>query len=1562
MASSRHPVDDPLQDFMNDVVRTARRALKDGKRREKEKEQRDRLEARMEARMSDEARQKRDRAKKRARDAMGATKMSRSEGSRESSSSAPQSREGSSRPEHAHTYGGPLPDWKADVARLKSSLAAFDVSANGLTVTWHAPSTEPTFDPKRDEFPTLVTSKSVSVLPSKRSGVGVSPIKSAKGGGSGDLPSLTKESEIHHKFEKSPLFTDGKALAMMQAKKLKNRSTAREDSGGKAGFTGKGGAFVGGGGMVSATDGLKQAILSGKIVKQDGTLVQDIAAELQGPTSWSGQDIGVKYRGEVEREAAWRAYVQASKAAAQIHDASSVYFATPTVARHQLYVMLDRIVANENERSLIRARQRGNMRRFVLDIHQIWLTNLEHVREHRLLDDAEMGGDALSAGAGVGPNPQTASNPNAVLSLRIDDDDDSGGGRGEGEGEGGFAMDASSRGGASSAEMSLMSTRLLNMVPPDRGLERRRDKEAIVNMSSQIQSVAPERTWQTVPRPGSMGEIADDDAMYAVRATRRPTANRPELPAVPPVMTRLMSREPRVVVGEFDAPGDRRLHVFIDRLAPSLLRLEKTEAGGGDAGQDAAADAAAARTAPQGEEEEALWRVTAYDDADGSQGRFVVTEATARRVVEDARRVDAVEAKERMQKSASLVMAGGAAAERAAAAAAEYADVRTGTSHRQAVRLEIGGDVENAGRKRGFMLEVSLLQPCGNWNPIMVTLKLLPLRKRNHVVQHCLGTFSATEVKARLGLLDAPVAVEGLRFWEALGDEHWRRLASHLAANLPAEEVAERDRRFRKVALQRKRQRQGIKVKPGADKDPPFRDRLDLALGGSDQPLNDQKGERPFDAAILDSAVLLLPHLRWSPHADDYDEQEELLDWAAVAEKPMHRCPQGRGFRLSLNGVVDDRLSKELGGEGDLRGEYADGRGWEDDLEWDESVVPLTMHATGYMESGEMDMVPGAAVSTASFNRPGLWFSYKPFGGGEVPEMSRAVARQFRLGDAAPEGSSKSNTVLVNMLMALDTPLLTPNLCAWVHACITAPAPLAEPPWGWIPFACQDPKIVRACQVESPVDTRTSQPLVLLTAAEVPLDFERDPGWDKKTERTGPRAVGHRRRWFWRHETGFRLTQVAELLCPNAFVASRFFGLTMRGALPNTPLVGSGHRWCSQEGCKKSLTRPRDASDYSFVSKSKIHHGANDPGIFSLHLRGMADQLKMDEVVAFCEEAKLNINLRDGQTSVDELRTMTLDGARARGWPEGDAGRLLQKVAEIRDRTAMETTWHIELYKIALGGLAAFVEWQRVISNMRRAEAEEERRQQRLEASRRLLEAKMAMEREQAEKEVRSAMFDEELSPHAKMRLAKEQERARIAAAEAEGAADEAAKAERAAAEAARIAAEDIPVDEVALMRELAQDKRLLRMLADQLGLPPEIVDELELAGEEAKLAAKRAEEEAAGKGMALAAHENIRDPGAIRHGAMPLLTELLDADRAYEEPDVPRLDLKPAVVVKGAGWRRLQREAVTGFYQRANMTHTQGAVDSVYNTMPELRVVGLVDPEADVDVSSVVLIITRCR
>ena len=79
-------------------------------------------------------------------------------------------------------------------------------------------------------------------------------------------------------------------------------------------------------------------------------------------------------------------------------------------------------------------------------------------------------------------------------------------------------------------------------------------------------------------------------------------------------------------------------------------------------------------------------------------------------------------------------------------------------------------------------------------------------------------------------------------------------------------------------------------------------------------------------------------------------------------ERVQHVC---RGCRRAVRrnlirarrvGAVENELLEvELGGEGDLRGAYADGRGWEDDIEWEESVVPLSMHASGYMESGELD-------------------------------------------------------------------------------------------------------------------------------------------------------------------------------------------------------------------------------------------------------------------------------------------------------------------------------------------------------------------------------------------------------------------------------------------------------------------------------------------------------------------------------------------------------------------------------------------------------------------------------
>jgi len=51
-----------------------------------------------------------------------------------------------------------------------------------------------------------------------------------------------------------------------------------------------------------------------------------------------------------------------------LFNSSAVWFA---VARHFLYTVVERNVTDENEASLMRARQRGAMRRFVLNVHQV---------------------------------------------------------------------------------------------------------------------------------------------------------------------------------------------------------------------------------------------------------------------------------------------------------------------------------------------------------------------------------------------------------------------------------------------------------------------------------------------------------------------------------------------------------------------------------------------------------------------------------------------------------------------------------------------------------------------------------------------------------------------------------------------------------------------------------------------------------------------------------------------------------------------------------------------------------------------------------------------------------------------------------------------------------------------------------------------------------------------------------------------------------------------------------------------------------------------------------------
>lgn len=95
----------------------------------------------------------------------------------------------------------------------------------------------------------------------------------------------------------------------------------------------------------------------------------DPSVETTGPVNWSSDDLRSKYRDEYHREVAWSASQQALEASP---------YTAPNISRHPLLSRCGAKIESERAECLGKARVRAVSRRFVLDVHQIWLTNLDH--------------------------------------------------------------------------------------------------------------------------------------------------------------------------------------------------------------------------------------------------------------------------------------------------------------------------------------------------------------------------------------------------------------------------------------------------------------------------------------------------------------------------------------------------------------------------------------------------------------------------------------------------------------------------------------------------------------------------------------------------------------------------------------------------------------------------------------------------------------------------------------------------------------------------------------------------------------------------------------------------------------------------------------------------------------------------------------------------------------------------------------------------------------------------------------------------------------------------------
>lgn len=167
--------------------------------------------------------------------------------------------------------------------------------------------------------------------------------------------------------------------------------------------------------------------------------------EAQGPIDWSWTGLKCKYRGETQREEAWQSWHSAKTLSSHALD-NEVIVPVAKVERHPLFRCYHDFLKKANNSSYIRTKKRLLMKRFVLDVQEVWLTNLQHLREHqpaRLLEDPMNSTRSLQSGR-------------SDHSDTIDDQDVD-----EGRGN---------------------------------GLQGRRDVHAIMAMESQIQSVSQTRS------------------------------------------------------------------------------------------------------------------------------------------------------------------------------------------------------------------------------------------------------------------------------------------------------------------------------------------------------------------------------------------------------------------------------------------------------------------------------------------------------------------------------------------------------------------------------------------------------------------------------------------------------------------------------------------------------------------------------------------------------------------------------------------------------------------------------------------------------------------------------------------------------------------------------------------------------------------------------------------------------------------------------------------------------------------------------------------------------------
>ncbi|EQC29502.1 hypothetical protein SDRG_12750 [Saprolegnia diclina VS20] len=277
----------------------------------------------------------------------------------------------------------------------------------------------------------------------------------------------------------------------------------------------------------------------------------------------------------------------------------------------------------------------------------------------------------------------------------------------------------------------------------------------------------------------------------------------------------------------------------------------------------------------------------------------------------------------------------------------------------------------------------------------------------------------------------------------------------------------------------------------------------------------------------------------------------------------------------------------------------------------DHGLVSLSVLACGRMEF--LGTVPGTVpLSTL----PGLWWCKEPF--------TRPAAMYLR--DARV---SSSDTILVHVVLALDSPCLSPRWFAWVPGSVAA-AVEREILFGFGLVPATTVVLFRPPSVESPLDTYWPSPVLLAN------------GWDEHAPEMPEFNTIRFRQWL-RYAT----------IPPNFDLRAKAYGI--RGGYLNRTGLSGRFSWHSDDVVDaEDLVRVRLEKDYVVVAENKRSRGSNDPNMYTLEMRHEAiEAVHTSGLHAFLaakqkqrEEARLQQQMREIEVKLQAGR-LALDAKRA---------------------------------------------------------------------------------------------------------------------------------------------------------------------------------------------------------------------------------------------------------------------------------------------------------------------------